>query len=99
MYNWCALMSPTKIHNSLARLVHRILQRSKRRVARRGTMQMVSALAMSEEAFLALFDLGQGPPSKTTLLTHYGRRVTLAWPAPPSIIRDLRVNLDELYKE
>ena len=70
--------------------------------------RMVSARASSDATFLAKFDLediqawlGQGniAAAKKALLAHYGHRVTAAWPAPPNMIRDLRVNTDELSQE
>jgi len=77
--------------------------------------RVVSAQTLSEEEFLAKFDLegsvGTGPSTglRTTgpapvltreaLLAHYGRRVASAWPGPPSGIRDLRVNTDRLSRD
>ncbi len=67
--------------------------------------RMVSARTLSDEAFLARFNLedvstwrkqGDIAAARKALLAHYGRRVMPAWPAPPGILRDMRVNTDEL---
>jgi hypothetical protein len=70
--------------------------------------RMVSAQTLSDEAFLAKFNLedistlvkgGDISAAQKALLAHYSRRVTPAWPAPPSVIRDLRVNIDQPTQE
>ena len=60
---------------------------------------MTSVQAVPDEAFLALFDLQGHAPSKEALMAHYRRRVDAIWPAPPSIIRDLRVKIDDLGRD
>lgn len=60
---------------------------------------IVSAHTLSEEAFLAKFDLRGEVVTRGALMAHYGRRVRTAWPAPPNTIRDLRVNVNELSQE
>jgi len=60
---------------------------------------MVSAQTFADDAFLAKFNLQGETVTPKALLTHYGRRVTPVWPAPPSRIRDLRLNTDELGQE
>ncbi|MDY6876443.1 MAG: alginate lyase family protein [Chloroflexota bacterium] len=70
--------------------------------------RMVSAQTLSDETFLARFDLadvraqieqGNVTAAKKALWDHYSRRVTTTWPAPPNMIRDLRVNTDELNQD
>ncbi len=61
--------------------------------------RMVSAQTLSDEAFLAKFNIEGEAVTKEALLAHYGRRVTAAWPAPPGLLRDLRVNTDEIDQE
>jgi hypothetical protein len=57
---------------------------------------MVSAQTLSEEAFLANFDLDGQAVTKEALLAHYAHRVTPAWPAPPGMLQDIPVNTDVL---
>ena len=61
--------------------------------------RIVSAQTLSERAFLDKFELEEAPVTKKALLDRYGHRVAHTWPAPPSVIRDMRVNIDELSKE
>jgi hypothetical protein len=69
---------------------------------------MVSAQMLSDEAFLAQFDLSSVTASieqgnlmgaQTALLDHYKSRVKPAWPALPNVLRDLDINTDELNQE
>jgi len=70
--------------------------------------RMSSAQALSDESFLALFDLkeisalllrGDIAGAKAALLDHYSRRVKPGWPPPPGTITDLRLNLDDLDQQ
>lgn len=70
--------------------------------------RLVSAQQLSDEAFLALFDLkevsawlakGDIRAAQAALLDHYGRQVKSAWPAPPRVLTDMRLNLAELSRE
>jgi hypothetical protein len=67
--------------------------------------RIISAQTMSDEVFLAHFDLeevisflkgGDILGAKTSLLNHYNRRTEPAWPAPPKTITDFRINIDDL---
>jgi uncharacterized heparinase superfamily protein len=72
----------------------------RRAVKRAWTMatrpRIVSAYSLSEGALLSRFSLEGQRVTKDALLAHFGRRVTPGWPAPPNIIRDLRVDTEEL---
>ncbi|HLF26880.1 MAG TPA: alginate lyase family protein [Anaerolineae bacterium] len=79
----------------------------KRAWLRRGAARLISAQAMPDPAFLALFDLeavsahlarGDAPAAKAALLDHYRRRTLPAWPAPSMMITDLRLDLDQLSR-
>jgi hypothetical protein len=67
--------------------------------------RLIAARTLSDAAFLAKFDLeytasqverGDIAAAKEALLAHYGRRPVPTWPAPPRILRDMRINTDEL---
>ena len=89
---------PTRARNRIRKTVKRVWLETT-------SPRMVSARTLSDEAFLARFNLEDVPTwrkqgdiaaARKALLVHYGRRVTPAWPAPPGILRDMRVNTDEL---
>lgn len=67
--------------------------------------RIVSALKLSEKAFLNKFDLGTDDlyphqaATRDALLAHYGRQMASRWPAPPRVIRDLRINIEELDRK
>ena len=76
-------------------------RRSIRRAVKRAwTMatgpRIVTAYSLSEGAFLSTFSLEGQRVTRDVLLDHFGRRRTPGWPAPPSIIRDMRVHTDGL---
>ena len=61
--------------------------------------RITSAQKLSNRAFLAKFHLEGQAVTKESLLTHYGCRAMPAWPAPPSRLRDLRLDTGALSRE
>jgi hypothetical protein len=69
---------------------------------------MVSMQTLSDEAFLAHFNLeevtmlleqGEVSAAKEALLAHYESRVMSTWPLPPSSIPDLYIDTTKLSQE
>ena len=70
--------------------------------------RLVSAQLLSDEDFLAFFDLedvstllaqGDVPAAKAALLDYYDRRVASGWPACPTVLPDLDLDIGALSQE
>jgi hypothetical protein len=85
--------------NTFSRVCTRIRRVAKRELHRLTSPRMVSAYTLSEQAFLAKFELQGEPVAKDALLAHYGQRATPAWPPPPEWIGDPPVQMSELSRE
>jgi hypothetical protein len=92
-------MSTTSVSNLLWRARARVRKIVGQTWLKATDPGMVSVQTLSDEAFLARFDVKGKAVTRETLLAHYGHRVTTAWPTPPSRLRTLDIDTDELGQE
>jgi len=100
------LVATTSVSTNIRNLSVKVIRRIRSKMIK--PRIMVSAQTLSDEKFLAQFNLrkvstllkqGDMPAAKAALIAHYDDRVTSAWPAHPDVVPDLCADTTQLSQD